>query len=481
MILPAVLLSYINTMNPPEGYVGPRVCTPLVSTGKGTEEKKVQPEPTYHHKDAHGNSSRLLNPFAGPRNLRESLAWTWHHPQGRYYTFTNGVVIDDQKNLYLSAMDAIRKFSPDGELVWTYCAPSDFPMPSMISLGHGAVFGVSQDAIAYSLSMETGQVLWQRQVGAAVGEDKVGGDQSNVQEHDGIVIVGTEKCVGNKACDDNGNSGSMVLHGLNATDGSSLWDFKPDVAVWNFYTVFLDDGTFVYQDLEGRVYRNRLADGTLIWKSGGWPGSWTDGCLGLGPNGMVYAVTNHGPNVCGFKMCEADVSAYRILDGQLIWKTDTPASTNAFPAVGPAFGPRGGLQVVVNNDHAQLSGYDAETGQFLWMYQADGNGELFKGDRAGLPIRLMVMPRRPKYVPNFWSNVAVGADGTVYGGLSEGRFYALFDLNGDGQIDPMTEASMFDAGAAFPGTGPALAPGMVAVASSDTMFVFKSKSGSHEM
>merc|ERR1712187_697511 len=119
------------------------------------------------------------------------------------------------------------------------------------------------------------------------------------------------------------------------------------------------------------MYRMNLADGTLIWKSGGILGSWNDGCAGLGPNGMVYGVTNHGPNVCGpsGKMCEADVTAYRIADGSVVWKVDQGVSTNAFPAVGKAFGGRSGLQVVVNNDHEQLTGLDAETGQLLWTWQ----------------------------------------------------------------------------------------------------------------
>lgn len=423
---------------------------------------------SYYHADAHGNSGKLLNEFTGPRDLEKSLAWSWHHPQGRYYTMTNGVLIDEQKNLYLSAMDAIRKFSPDGELLWTYCSPSpSFTMAHMNSLSQGSLFGSTEGGLVFALSMDTGKELWLRMLGAPTG-----GDQMNIQAQSGIVIAGTGNCIDNSACDNNGNAGCQTLHGLNATDGSSMWAFTPDVPVWNFYAVFLDDGTFAYQDLEGKMYRNRLTDGALIWKNGGIPGSWTDGCAGLGPNGTVFGVTNHGPNVCGEQMCKADVTAYSLNDGRVRWKADRPASTNAFPAVGPAFG-RSGLQVVVNNDHGELSGHDTETGELLWTWRGPMQGCCFKGDEEGLATRLVVQPTRPKYVPNFWSNVAIGADGTVYGGMSTGKFYALHDTNGDGQIDPRTEVSEFDADAAFPGTGPALAPGMLAFTSTDTLFVFK--------
>mmetsp|Transcript_29055 Transcript_29055/g.65625 ORF Transcript_29055/g.65625 Transcript_29055/m.65625 type:complete len:486 (-) Transcript_29055:49-1506(-) len=469
ILLPQLAFSLVTIHSAQPKKISPRICTSTVLTSNSSVHA-IASTVSYYHADAHGNSGRLLNPSTGPRDLKNSLAWSWHHPQGRYYTMTNGVLIDEQKNLYLSAMDAIRKFSPDGELLWTYCSPSPWPfntMPYMTSLSQGSLFGSAEGGLVFALSMETGKELWLRKL-----ESVIGSDTANVQAHGGIVIAGTGRCVHNSACDNNGNAGCQTLHGLNAIDGSSVWAFTPDVPVWNFYATFLDDGTFAYQDLEGKMYRNKLADGALIWKNGGIPGSWTDGCAGLGPNGTVLGVTNHGPNVCGHDMCKADVTAYSLNDGTVRWKADRPASTNAFPAVGPAFG-RSGLQTVVNNDHGQLSGHDTETGEVLWTWQGSMDRCCFKGDKEGMATRLVVQPTRPQYVPNFWSNVAIGADGTVYGGMSTGRFYALRDSNGDGQIDPLTEVSEFDADASFPGTGPAVAPGMLAFASIDTLFVFK--------
>ena len=130
----------------------------------------------------------------------------------------------------------------------------------MMSISDGAVYGSTSHGHGWALDMDTGKARWVRQVGT-----EVGGDQSNIQQRNGIVIIGMGKCRGNFACDNNGQSGNPVLHGLNATDGRSIWEFMPDWSVWNFYIVFPDEDTFVYQDLEGRVYRNRVADGTLIW------------------------------------------------------------------------------------------------------------------------------------------------------------------------------------------------------------------------
>merc|ERR1712048_741554 len=196
-----------------------------------------------------------------------------------------------------------------------------------------------------------------------------------------------------KACNDNGNSGNGVIHALDAVNGDWIWDFRPDNPVWNFYSHYLGDGTFVYQDLEGRVYRNNLTDGSLVWKNGGWPGSWNDGSVGVGPSGIVYGVTNHGPN-----NCPGDVTAYSISDGKVLWKVDTPWSTNSFPSVGPAIDGMG-LMLVVNNDLGQLRGYDAETGKFKWQWMQPKPHEMFKGDKEGLATRLVTQPARPEYVP----------------------------------------------------------------------------------
>merc|ERR1719440_812566 len=86
--------------------------------------------------------------------------------------------------------------------------------------------------------------------------------------------------------------------GLDGTDGKILWEYEPDRPVWNFGSAFADDGTFIYQDLEGHVYRQNASDGSLIWKANtGVPESWTDGQANLGANGIVYSVANHAQTI----------------------------------------------------------------------------------------------------------------------------------------------------------------------------------------
>merc|ERR1719188_1189517 len=59
--------------------------------------------------------------YEGPTDLADSVIWGWHHPNGIYNTMpVGGPVIDHDQNIYLGSDDAIRKFSPSGDLLWIY-------------------------------------------------------------------------------------------------------------------------------------------------------------------------------------------------------------------------------------------------------------------------------------------------------------------------------------------------------------------------
>lgn len=57
----------------------------------------------------------------GATDLTENISWGWHHPNGVWNTIpVGGPMIDGNMNVYLAADDAIRKFSPIGDLLWSY-------------------------------------------------------------------------------------------------------------------------------------------------------------------------------------------------------------------------------------------------------------------------------------------------------------------------------------------------------------------------
>lgn len=264
--------------------------------------------------------------------------------------------------------------------------------------------------------------------------------------------------------------------------------FSPDAHVWNFLALFPDRDSAVFQDMTGKAYRLRLTDGTLVWKNGGVEGTWTDGSIGLGSNGVVYTVANNLPPLGTVALTIKDaaanipgtLSAFNVSDGKLLWKVTTPRPPNNAPAVGK-IRKDGGLTVVLPIGQQVLQGaptdvyaYDADTGKVQWVFNGPKQkGLLQAGDLEGLPVRLS--SKRPVCLPNGWSAPAIDGNGTVFVGNEEGNFYALRDTDGDGSVSGPQEVSSFDTLAAFAGSAsPSLAPGMIAVASCDTLFVFKS-------
>merc|ERR1712048_1137860 len=95
-----------------------------------------------------------------------------------------------------------------------------------------------------------------------------------------------------------------------------------------------------------------------------------------------------------------------------------------------------------------------------WTYYAS------RGDEENFLKRLSngMFAMRPACGSASWSAPTIGGDGPVY---------AIQDKNDDGIIDNQTEVSTFDLGASSLHPGPSLAPGMLAHASCDGVFVFR--------
>jgi len=398
----------------------------------------------------------------------QNLAWSWHHPLGRFHTLTYGTAIDAGGNIYLSAADAIRKFTPGGQLLWEHSTlPAE--MPNAASLLGGAVYSSDTHGNVFALSMETGETIWKTKVCGEIAQDN-----GFVTAHEGVVMAATDGHQGEK---------NLFVRAFNATHGAQLWAFKPDVNVWNFMASFPGDGTTVFQDQAGKGYRLRLSDGSLLWKAGGQAATWTDGTATLGSNRVLYTVHNNIPDALDPKLPNAQgtLEARRLEDGSLVWSRVTPRPPNNAPAVGRLYGSKDRLSVVqpvgqqvVKGAPTDVHAYDAETGEPRWVFRGPAQkGSLQAGDLEGMEVRQQ-SGVRPICLPNPWSAPTIDARGTVFIGNEDGLFFALRDLNGDGVVEGPGEVSAYDTQAAFSGSaGPALAPGVVAVASCDTLFVFK--------
>mmetsp|Transcript_103513 Transcript_103513/g.322481 ORF Transcript_103513/g.322481 Transcript_103513/m.322481 type:complete len:471 (-) Transcript_103513:103-1515(-) len=422
--------------------------------------------------------SYSASPHAATFNISKPT-WTWHDPKGEWATFSVGTAIDDKRNIYLTVADGIHKFSPDGQPVWKYTRRETGPyafesISKAAALMDGFAYCITMRGRAFAVSMETGEELWSTLV-AKTGSD---GNYGQVAAHDGVIITAAEVSgrIKRKEPSCCGDMNHKVV-GLSASDGRVLWRYTPDIPIWNFGASFVGDGTFIYQDLEGRVHRNRASDGSLVWKAGGVSGSWTDGQANLGPNGLAYGVANYGnPSERG---C---ISAYRVSDGEMLWRHDTHSSPNSVPAVGRLAGSSS-LSVVIpigENDKVgaeiDVLALDAETGAQRW---------LFRGPKQTVPCglgdsKVEARDQRARNhistitLPNSWGCTAIDGSGTAYVGGTTGHFFALRDADGDGAVAGPQEVSVLATPADIIGSsGPALAPGLLAVGNAQSLMVWR--------
>lgn len=413
-----------------------------------------------------------------------------------------GPLLDEDLNIYISAEDGFRKFTKSGQMVWHYQPLS--PVPHVISIMDGSVFGVTSDGTAHAVSMSSGRLLWSKKVSASAP-----GDTCYSESYAGMVFVGVDP--GPVV---NGGAGRIVA--LNATDGEQLWDFKPDVSAWNFMPMFPDDGTLLFQDYDSGVYRLNMTTGELVYRVGRTGGrTWTDGNMILGPGGsVVYAVSYSRPQHENAPDQPGAIHAYRVSDGKLLWESSVPRPPHSWPVVGrlskgaplqviipigaQAFAPRlfdapGFLPdflkllyhkvSVLLGDYGrfiwttrvlptEVHAFDAETGARAWTWQGPTwYRPACAGDEEGLVERYQ-LGHQMICGPGPWTAPTMDAAGTIYVGNQDGYMYALRDDNADGQISD-SEVSSYDLQASQLHAGPSVAPGMMAIGSCDGLFVFR--------
>jgi outer membrane protein assembly factor BamB len=396
------------------------------------------------------------------------LSWSWHHPGGRFHTLPYGTAIDDQKNIYLTTDTAMWKFGPTGNTIWTFTPNPKATIFSSASLLDGRVHFTTLDGRMWAISMETGEELWSRKVC-----DHINYDNGFVTASEGVMIGATDASMLNE------RGANGLVRAVNATDGSPLWTYKPNQHIWNFMASYPGDGTVLYQDWEGRAYRHHLNNGSLIWMSGGDPGSWTDGTPLLA-NGVFYTVSAFmGAKEMFLAKTPGFLQAYRLEDGKQLWKSKVKMPPNNAPAFGKLPGHTG-FSVVqpggwqgVKGGPTGVFAYDAATGELQWSFSGPSQKNQHQaGELEGMAER-KIAGASTGYVTNPWSAATMDADGTVYVGHEDGLIFALQDANGDGSVQGEGEVDTFDTGAAFVGSsGPAHAPGMLAVASCDSLYVF---------
>jgi len=454
----------------------------------GVEQTKRQAEKPYYWPSGHGLPKNYgYSEWAGPKDLNASFSWKWHSPDGKYATLPYGINIDGHKNLYVTTDTSVWKFDENGTVLWSFKPeplkpPATSVKPPTLynagSIADGRMHFSTLDGRIWAISMETGKPLWESRVC-----EHINNDNGFVTVADGVVLAATDAMMSVRG-DANG-----VVRGVNATDGRSLWTYMPEKPVWNFMGNHANDGTFLYQDWEGRAYRHSLKDGSLIWKRGGYGGSWTDGIPYMGGNGIFYTVAAYmerrNSTIQGLLASmlgpPGAITAFNLSNGAQLFSSPVPMPPNALPTMGVLPGTTGESIIVpggwqgVKGGETGIYAYDAITGakrdwEFIGPSQANDNQA---GEVEGLAERAL-FGATAAYVTNPWSAPTIDKDGTVYIGHEDGLLFALRDKNGDGKLEGSDELMSYDTKAAFAGcSSPAHAPGLMAVGNMFGVFTFK--------
>jgi len=228
----------------------------------------------------------------------------------------------------------------------------------------------------------------------------------------------------------------------------------------------------------------------------------------IGPNGTAFACSDRSNGEVGSK---GVIAAYRVSDGSVLWRRELDLPCTSWPAVTadgrevivpiaafmdnplitalPAYLPIGAklaihqLSLLLGGSRmwwqpgaprtipSEVLSLDAATGRVLWRYEAEPyDRRAPMGDEEGFLERMRLTPARSICLPAMWGSPTIAGDGTVYVGRSDGRLYAVRGDAASGRA----EATTFFTGAGALHPGAALAPGLMAFATCDSLFVFHS-------
>lgn len=286
--------------------------------------------------------------------------------------------------------------------------------------------------------------------------------------------------------------GNERVFGLDVKKGTKLWEYKTDVPVWNLTPLFPGDGSTVFMDFAGGLYKLNLTTGAELWKTlpGCCRSSFSDGGAGLGPkNHLVHTCSNFGQNF-GMEGTTGIVRAFFLSNGTEKWYKMTTIPCNTYPSVGHIANVDP-LAVVVapgsfmtgENRHGEVLALDAHTGDQLWRHLVKPYSGLLgmaAGDAEGTAVRLKEHIS-PQCVPALWSAPMIDGNGMVIVGRSDGSMYKVYGPESGFKgarsknvtVDSGTVAEEIHLGSAFLHGALAAAPGIFAISSCDTLYVFQ--------
>jgi len=312
------------------------------------------------------------------------------------------------------------------KLLWTYEAGDS--IESSAAIVGGTVFMGSQKGELVSLNLENGQVYWKYQTGSPIGE-------SSPAFNNGVVYIG-----------DLGG----VLHAINASDGKGLWTFKTGSEIKSSPVVVGD--RVLIGSYDENLYCVSARNGSVIWK--------------FKTNGPVHSTPSVYSGMAFFAGCDEMFRAIRVTDGKEMFSVSSDAYTGASPAIrgNSAFYGTFNNEVLMVSLTAHRVGWRYEHPQRKFPYYSSvavTTTSLVVGGRDKLVHGISLTG---KGIWNFATRARVEsspaiADGRVFVGSNDGRFYVLNLSNGN-------KVWEFNAGAPL-SASPAIAKGRIVIGSQD--------------
>lgn len=448
-----------------------------------TETQPLKSSPWPH---ARGPVSEVPHSGWTPESfMNHSLRWTYKDPLGQYMNmFAAGAVIDVDENLFQMTYKGIFAFNKNGKQIWHYETPGVSNNEPL--LVDDLVLGSTQQGNAFAVERLTGHVRW-----IAALADDAGGDAGYPNAHEGIFVVSAHKSW--KAPTDGGNE---RIFGLHVSNGSRIWQYTPEVPVWNFAPLFPADGSVVFMDWTGGVYRLNLTTGEEIWKVLAESNkSFGDGGVALSET-MVYSCSNFG-HFTGDEGTPGVVRAFYLSNGTEVWSKFLEMPCNSYPAVGHLAGfdqlalvvTPGSFMDLFHHVGRALRGevlaLDALTGAQLWRYPVapyDGGPiGMAVGDFEGFPARVLEGIQLVCY-PAHWSAPLIDGSGQVLVSRADGNLHWI--LGPEVEFPNLKRTANMTVrngllsevrhlGSGFIHGAISAGPGLFAISTCDTLFVFQ--------
>ena len=240
-------------------------------------------------------------------------------------------------------------------------------------LANGVLYLVRNDGVAVALSAKTGNIKWQRRIGAlnasSPAYDRGRLYVATLSGHITSLSAKTGKIRWRKRLASRSESSPIVVnnrvffgsengtvYGLSASDGKVAWTYKAGGAVKG--ALAYSDGRLYFGDYGGSVTSLDLR-GRRIWKTG------TSG-RSFGRVGRVYstAAVKFGRVYLG--SLDGRVYSFVARTGQLAWSHSTGGYVYASPAVARV--PGTGPTVYIGSYDGRFYALDARNGKERWRY-----------------------------------------------------------------------------------------------------------------